>query len=278
VRRFLSIFTIGTALVACSSPLESSSLPSSELNAKSFVVLGDWGTGLNASDRVAERMCKWRKKHPFNLVVTTGDNIYPSGSASDFEDNFFDPFSCLLDNGVRWRSALGNHDVITDNGQPELDEPAFGMKARNYVVRMSGVRFVVANSNNIRRGWLRRKLGADEGDAWTIVAFHHPVFSPGDHGSTPGFADWMPKLFARKGVDLVVNGHDHLYSVTRPVREIRYVVTGGGGTSLYDCHDEPHVVLCRERHHFLYVRVDEDAMTVRAVPAKGKVFDRFRVK
>jgi predicted small lipoprotein YifL len=131
MKRFLLVLAVGAALAGCSRQQTPSSLPPTAVNAKNFVVLGDWGAGLDSSDRVADRLCKWRKKHPFDLVLTTGDNIYPSGSASDFEDNFFDPFSCLLDHGVRWRSALGNHDVITDNGQPELDEPAFGMKARN---------------------------------------------------------------------------------------------------------------------------------------------------
>jgi hypothetical protein len=280
LRRVLLLLVTWVAMVACAPPLSlpSFSLPARKVSAHRFVVLGDWGTGLESSDVVAGRMCKWRKKHAFDLVVTTGDNIYPDGSASYFEDNFFEPFSCLLDGGVRWRSALGNHDVVTDGGEPELNEPAFGMRGRNYVERVSGVRFVIANSNEIRRGWLRRKLGAEDGDLWTVVSFHHPVFSPGEHGSTPGFADWMPKLFARKGVDLVVNGHDHLYGVTKAVRGVRYVVTGGGGASLYDCHDEPKVVLCKERHHFLYVKVTDDAMTVRAVPATGKVFDRFLIR
>jgi hypothetical protein len=277
VRRILFVLLIGVATAGCSRPPANFALPPTSVTAERFVVIGDWGTGLDSSARVAKRMCKWRKNHRFDLVLTTGDNIYPDGAATYFDDNFFDPFSCLLEDGVRWRSALGNHDVITANGRPELDEPAFGMRARNYVTRLSGVRFVVANSNDIRRRWLRRKLGAEEGDLWTVVSFHHPVFSPGEHGSTPGFADWMPKLFARKGVDLVVNGHDHLYGRTRPVRGVRYVVTGGGGATFYACHDEPKVVVCKRRHHFLYVRVTAGEMVVRAVSAGGAILDRFRI-
>jgi hypothetical protein len=272
-----SVVLLGIVLCACSQPVARVSLPASNLKARRFVVVGDWGTGLESSDDVAARMCKWRKKHRFNLVITTGDNVYPDGAASHFEANFFEPFGCLLNRGVRWRSVLGNHDVVTDNGQPELDEPAFGMPKRNYVRRISGVRFVMVNSNDIRVEWLRRKLDDENGDQWTVVSFHHPVFSPGEHGSTPGYAEWMPKLFARKGVDLVVNGHDHLYGVTKPVRGVRYVVTGGGGASQYECHDEPKVVVCKERYHFLYVRVTNSELVVRAVPAKGRVFHSFRI-
>jgi hypothetical protein len=280
MRRVWLILLAGGAFGACAPPAAFPSVSAIKtVEADRFAVIGDWGTGLESSEHIATRMCKWRKKHDFDLVVTTGDNIYPDGAASHFDDNFLEPFSCLLEKGVRWRSALGNHDVVTGNGQAELDEPAFGMRGRNCVVRASGIRFVFANSNDIRRKWLRRRLGAEEGDRWTVVSFHHPVFSSGEHGSTPGFEDWMPKLFARKGVDLVVNGHDHLYSVTESVRGIRYVVTGGGGASLYDCTgDEPKVVLCKSRHHFLFVRVTYQAMKVTAVPAKGKVLDRFQIE
>lgn len=249
-----------------------------KVEAERFVVIGDWGTGLDSSERVARRMCRWRKDHPFGLVVTTGDNIYPDGSSDYFEPNFFDPFGCLLDAGVKWRSALGNHDVVTDNGAPELEEPAFGIRNRNYVVRASGVRLVIANSNHIKRNWLRRATKPEEGDEWTVVAFHHPVYSPGDHGSTPGFAEWMPSLFARRGVDIVVNGHDHLYAVSKKLDGIRYVVTGGGGASLYDCHEHPLFITCKERHHFLYVRVTVDRLVVQAVPDRGAVLHTFATR
>ena len=241
----------------------------------SFAVIGDWGSGLEFEDRIAARMCKYRESHPFDLVITTGDNIYPDGAPKYFEDNFFTPFDCLLSAGVRFRSSLGNHDVLTESGKPELEEPAFGMKRRNYVVRESGVRFVIANSNKIRKKWLRRKTIAEEGDVWTIVVFHHPVYSPGPHGPTPGFSDWMPRLFRKRGVDLVLNGHDHLYSVSKPLKGLRYVVTGGGGAWPYECGKAWFTAKCRSRHHFLYITATETELKVRAIPPKGKPFARF---
>ena len=238
-------------------------------------VIGDWGSGLEFEDEVANRMCKYRQSHPFDLVITTGDNIYPDGAKSRFEENFFTPFDCLLDADVRFRAGLGNHDILTDGGKSELKEPAFGMEGGNYVVRESGVRFVIANSNDIRKKWLRRKTIAEEGDVWTVVAFHHPVYSPGPHGSTPGFSDWMPSLFRRRGVDLVLNGHDHIYSVTKSLKGLRYVVTGGGGAWPYACGEAPFTAKCRSRHHFLYITATDTELKVRAVPPKGKPFARF---
>lgn len=241
-----------------------------------FAAIGDFGTGEGDQYAVAERMCRWREKHPFDLVVTTGDNVYPDGAPKDFEEHFFEPMSCLLENGVRFRASLGNHDVATDDGRPELEEPAFGMPARNYVVRRGGVRFVVANSNDFRMQWLQRALQAKEGDRWTIAVFHHPVFSAGaTHGSTPGLADKLHGLFTQAGVDLVLTGHDHVYSVSKEQDGIRYVVTGGGGAASYGCKAVPEIDLCMSRLHFLYLRATEDAIKVKAIAPTGAVIDRF---
>lgn len=241
-----------------------------------FLALGDFGTGGTEQQQIADRMCAWREKKPFDLVVTTGDNIYDSGEPRDFESKFFEPYDCLLSNGVKFHSTLGNHDIATQNGLPELNEPAFGMEARNYVIRRAGVRFVFVNSNDLRLDWLKQALTTDTEDLWTIVSFHHPVFSGGnEHGPTDGFGDTLPGLFARKGVDLVLNGHDHVYSVTQEVKGVRYVVTGGGGARGYGCQASPKVVECLPKYHFLSITVHPTEITVKALPRFGRAIHRF---
>lgn len=243
----------------------------------SFAVLGDFGTGDSIQHAVAKRMCSWRDDHGFDLVLTTGDNVYPDGDPDRFQDAFYEPYECLLSNGVSFHAVLGNHDVQTDNGRPEIEDDGFGIPKRNYVVRTGGVRFVMVDSNGLNMRFLRRATRAREGDRWTVVSLHHPVYSPGTgHGSEPGFRPRLPRLFRKRGVDLVLQGHDHVYAVTKPLKRIRYVVTGGGGAALYGCMDQWFSAKCAERHHFLYVTATADELTVRAVPAEGKVFHRFR--
>lgn len=241
-----------------------------------FAVIGDFGEGSLGQINVAARMCEWRQTHPFDDVYTTGDNIYPVGRREFFREKFFRPYACLFREGVDWHAALGNHDWATENGRPELEEPRFGMKGRNYVVREAGVRFVIANSNRLNRTWLRKRTKPEAGDLWTVVLFHHPVFSPGAHGSTPGFVD-LPDLFARRGVDLVLNGHDHLYASIKRQLGVQYIVTGGGGATLYPCLPAYFTDVCEERHHFLYVEVGLDKLTVTAVPDQGPPIDRIEI-
>ena len=234
-----------------------------------FAVIGDSGWGGREQRALARRMCRFRRRHPFDLVFTTGDNVYPDGARRHFRRTFFRPYRCLLRRDVRFHASLGNHDYLARRGRPQLRTPAFGMRYRNYVVRTMGVRFVIADSMRLRVEWLRRSLTAQPGDNWTIAIFHHPVYSPGFHGSTPGFRALLPRLLRRKGVDLVLNGHDHIYSYTRPLRRIRYVVTGGGGAPLYPCSPRWFARMCREIHHFLYVAAHPRRIWVRAVPIHG---------
>ena len=241
-----------------------------------FAVIGDYGSGWDSQKAVASRMCDWREKRSFDLVVTTGDNIYPDGSRAYFQERFFEPYRCLLNEDVRFKASLGNHDYVTRQGRDVLDEPAFGMPRRNYVHRDGGIRFVFADSNVLDREWLSRALAAEPTDRWTIVVFHHPVYSPGPaRGSTPGYRPSLPRLFRDKGVDLVLNGHDHIYFASEPLRRIRYVVTGGAGASLYPCGDAWYVAKCRSVNHFVEVTATDARLTVRAIPASGPPFHKF---
>ncbi|MGC5411774.1 metallophosphoesterase family protein, partial [Streptomyces sp. DT225] len=105
--------------------------------------------------------------------------------------------------------------------------------------------------------WLDRRLGelrARRDIDFLVVFFHHCAFSTTNaHASDGGVRDaWVP-LFEKHRVDLVINGHNHVYertdailrnAVGRPVpigertdprRDgIVYVTAGGAGKALYD--------------------------------------------
>ena len=241
-----------------------------------FLAIADFGAATPEQYAVADRMCAVRERRPFDLVITAGDNVYDEGHPDRFQETFFDPYRCLFDAGVRFRATLGNHDILTDDGRPELNEPAFGFNGRNYVFRRGGVRFVMVDSNDMDFEWLRSALVPEPTDRWTVVSFHHPVYATGEYGPTPGFSPRLPRMFRRKGVDLVVNGHEHQYSVTRNLRGVRYVVTGGGGASVRDCGEPAwFTATCIERFHFLEIVAGPDRIEVRAIPPRGPALHRF---
>ena len=76
---------------------------------------------------VAQQMTAWRQKFPFEFVVMLGDNIYPPHAPDDFDTKFETPYRALLDQGVTFYAAIGNHDPET-----ELTYAKFNMEGRRY--------------------------------------------------------------------------------------------------------------------------------------------------
>jgi len=271
----------GRSLALTGAPAEArtadarTSRPSSILR---LAVIGDFGDGSEAQAALGREMCRWRKRHPFSIVLATGDNIYPDGSSRYFRSRFLEPYGCLHRRGVRWHAVLGNHDVMTENGRPELSTPAFGMRGRNYLIRRRHVRMVFFDSNQPDVRWLRRALRTKADNRWTVVIMHHPVYSAGHHFPTPGFIPRLPRLFRRRGVDLVLTGHDHLYSESRRIHGIGYVVTGAGGAEVHDCIERSFIRACHSRTHFLYLTAGPRRIRVRAIDTDGEVFARFRTR
>jgi hypothetical protein len=75
-----------------------------------FAVIGDTGTGLEPQAALAERLAQYHEAFPFEFVLMVGDNIYGAEKAEDYESKFAQPYKKLLDAGVKFHAALGNHD------------------------------------------------------------------------------------------------------------------------------------------------------------------------
>ncbi|MEM1432579.1 MAG: fibronectin type III domain-containing protein [Pseudomonadota bacterium] len=97
-----------------------------------------------------------------------------------------------------------------------IQKPPKGLEETVYYTDYQGVRFISLDSNRDQQAqipWLRRALARNP-NRWTIVTFHHPIFSPAfDRDNEELRALWKPVLDEYK-VDLVLNGHDHTYART----------------------------------------------------------------
>jgi hypothetical protein len=66
--------------------------------------------------------------------------------------------------------------------------------------------------------------------AWKLVMFHHPVYASHETREYPELrAAWVP-VFDKHHVDLVLQGHDHAYLRTYPLRHGRRAATNTEGT------------------------------------------------
>ena len=85
-----------------------------------FGVLGDFGTGDRQQYAMAAQMARVHQQFKFNLMLLVGDNLYGSERPQDFQQKFEIPYKPLLDAGVVFRAALGNHDSREQRYVPEV--------------------------------------------------------------------------------------------------------------------------------------------------------------
>lgn len=172
---------------------------------------------------------------------------------------------------VPWMPVLGNHEM-----EPTGDEslgyesyfarfrpPATGVPheagVTTWSLRIGNVGFVALDGNDVsaeiprnhgylngaQETWLAdtlRDLRASADVDWIVVGFHHCAYcSSVRHGSDSGVRAWAD-LFDQYRVDVVVNGHNHMYERTYPVRRGQATVLGSGETVYPELHGTTYLV------------------------------------
>ena len=239
-----------------------------------FTAIGDMGTGSKAQYEVGAQMNTWRAKFPFDIVIMLGDNIYGSQRPQDFVDKFESPYKPLLDAGVKFYAALGNHDNQTNR----FYKPWNMNGERYYAYGRKNVKFFVLDSDYMdpkQLQWIDTEL-KNARDDWKIVYFHHPLYSSGGrHGSEVDLRVTLEPLFVKYGVNVVYAGHDHVYERINPQKGIYYFVVGSSGqlrggdlkkTGLTAAgYDQDQVFLLNE--------IDKDELFFQAITRTGKTVD-----
>ena len=157
------------------------------------------------------------------------------------------------------------------------------------------MRFVALDSNLSKSEidqhivpWLDEVL-SDDSPRWKIVVFHHPVWSNAHYGPTRKLWDQLVPCLEKHRVNLVLNGHDHLYERTHPLinqeivepgKGVVYITTGAGGAKLY----EPRSAEMKQLdvaiggiYSFTVIDVAADTLTTKQLDADGKVIDEYEI-
>lgn len=243
------------------------------------LVLGDFGIGTPAEYEVAAAMRAAAHTLSPAAIITTGDNFYLDDVAAIWSA----PFDWVIESSIPVWPSWGNHDLETARRR-DLVGDTLGVSERWYLRPLGEAVVIVLDANRPadveQLRWLRAALAAHEAQP-VVVAFHQPALSCSLHGSTPlVLTNWAP-LFERHGVELVLNGHDHNYQRFQR-RGVTYVVSGGGGATLYEVADcpagtEAPIVADDRRYHFLVLTVTGDAVEVVALSSEGEEIDRVEV-
>ncbi len=203
---------------------------------------------------------------PFTFAAFVGDLCYadPSGGvlpAGRVDHWAWDRWLRLVSQASASRAALlpvvGNHEIETGMGEWGYDGfltrialPGNGLAGlpTTWSARWGNVALVAVDANDVSTEITRNNdvsggaqelflartlagLRADPQIDWIVVGFHHCAYCTNTlHGSDAGVRRWVP-LFDRYGVDLVINGHNHCYERTQPLRAGLPVAEVGSGAT-----------------------------------------------
>ncbi|ANZ38858.1 alkaline phosphatase [Lentzea guizhouensis] len=180
-------------------------------------------------------------------VWTTGDNVYPDGTLSQF-NSYYEP--TWGRHKARTRPSPGNHDYHTSgaSGYYSYFGAQAGPSGRGYYSYDIGNWHIVSLNSNIsmsagsaQEQWLRQDLAASTKPC-TAAYWHHPLFTSGaNHAPSTATRPLFQALYDYNA-DVVLFGHNHQYERFAPqnpsgaldtARGIRTFVAGMGGAGAY---------------------------------------------
>ncbi len=249
-------------------------------------VVGDSGSGNPAQYQVAEVMLAMEP----DLVLHTGDVVYPRGGECRYDDRYYDPYRELI-GSVPVYPVLGNHDVLTDNGEPYLEAfelPADGSGTERFYSFDFGPMHVAALDSElyyrddsippaVQKAWLVEDLRQTD-RPWKVVVIHRPPFNSSPyHGPDPQVLEDLVGIFTAEGVDVVFAAHEHVYERLKPIDGVTYFVTGGGGGRLRSVGTSDLTAVSALRHHALKVEAGPERLVIEAIGIGHEVFDRVEL-
>ena len=191
---------------------------------------------------------------------------------------------------IQWRPQF----TLPENGPSEIDE----LKETTYYMDFQGVRMISLNSNKYleeQAEWLKTIL-ADNPNTWTVVTFHHPLYSGSEGRSNDKRREILKPIFDEYHVDLVLQGHDHTYArgrvapkeynLTSGVNKVDqtgtvYVVSVSGG-KMYNLHKDGWKKWGAEKERDAentqlaqVITVDHDTIHYKSYTATGDLYDAF---
>ena len=242
-----------------------------------FTAFGDEGV---TYDAVANTNLIRAQNPAFHLHA--GDISYAESGGSGLVTDSYDPqvwdsFFTQVEgvaSSTPWQVAVGNHEMETwyspDGYGGQFDRFAFPGRTSYYSFTYGNVAVLSLDANDVsneipanngysggaQTAWLAKQLAAyrkRHDIDFIVVYFHHCAYCTcTSHSSEGGVrTNWVP-LFDKYSVDLVINGHNHIYERTDPLKGgsvtaaapigatinpvthgTTYITAGAGGTSLY---------------------------------------------
>lgn len=274
-----------------------------------FMVLGDWGrNGADHQRQVAAQMDTIANRYFPDFFISTGDNFYPSGVASEWDPLWKYSFEDIY-TGFRlqwnWYPVLGNHDYKSN---PEAQVRYSGisrrwqMPARYYSKLISlpddtskkvlilfidtnplipefysnkeyGPRVKTQDSTKQKK-WIEQTLKhAPENVQWKIVVGHHPMYSGGSRVNgydTKAIRRVLETTFTKYKVDIYISGHEHSLQHIFNVQGLHHFISGAASEKT-PAGPVPGSRFAASAYGFMNFSLTPGKAVVQAISDEGKI-------
>lgn len=218
-----------------------------------------------------------------DLVLFSGDAVTFGVNQNEW-DEFFARAEPLFAR-VPMVSAHGNHEVNSVSYYAQIPMPG---DQENFGLDYGHAHITVGNDSpddtiklmTTYRDALRADFEASSSARWKLFMHHQPMYSASTrHGPSETLqAAWLDLVDTHQ-IDLVLNGHDHDYEVSKPLRGgavqasnatgTVFVVAGGAGAELYDNGSEFWTEYSEKTYSAAIIDVRRDQMTMDAFRPDG---------
>jgi len=246
------------------------------------VVFGFVGDSRDGYDVWSQLVGQFQQRSP-DLILFSGDAVTIGITQFEWEE-FLDRGEPLFAR-VPVVLAHGNHEVNSVNYYAQFAMPG---DQENFSFDYGHAHLTVVNDTpediNAIAGSTRELIEADfeasKGARWRMLMHHQAIWSSAaSHGSSLTLQQaWMP-LIDKYKLDLVLNGHDHEYEISKPLvngvvqasnaNATVYVVGGGAGAELYEIGPAFHTAYAEKTHSAAVIRVTGSQLTLDAFRQDG---------
>jgi 3',5'-cyclic AMP phosphodiesterase CpdA len=187
-----------------------------------------------------------------------------------------------------WTVKIGDTQIVSLDSEQACtplvaDDAIPGIVARN----------CAGGANQLQLAFLRATLQAARADPnvkWIIVFHHYLLWSDGSHGSNLALRGIWGPVYDEFSVDLVIQGHDHVYERTKTLvgdgvasAGTTYVTAGTGGASHYafqsppDARPEWEAAFDNEHYGALFLNITDEMIRGEFHGIDTVVYDRFAI-
>lgn len=279
----------------------------------SFCVIGDWGRYGDYYQRaVADKLSSAITGVGASFIISTGDNIYPSGVISEYDPAWkyaYEDIYNTYPTHVAWYVVLGNHDYKTNpdaevayskiSARWHMPSRYFSIKKiigkdsassaefffidttpfqKDYYNEPDYAIHVEGNDTAAQKSWLINGL-KNSTAKWKFVIGHHPLYSAGKRkGKLDDMINAFRDIFERYKADAYFCGHEHQLEVDKEDGYHFYQFISGAGSESTPVTNAPYTKFTAQDRGFLTAGVTEKEMLIQYINADGKILFTITIK